>query len=182
LEIQDLISACIKSDKAAEKQLYLTYAPYIYGISRRYSRDDVQAEDYMQEGFVKIFLNLSSFDSTKGNFKNWIARIVVNNILSLKRKEKIIYVFDDAAEHLANLPDESDDIFQYEIEPEFLLQALRELPDKYSTILNLYVFENLTHKEISDLIGIKSSSVRSRYTRAKKLLRNILCEKKSIAS
>ncbi len=181
MELQNLISACIKKNRAAEKQLYLHYAPCLYGICRRYSQNDVQAEDYLQEGFLKIFSNLVSYDSSKGNFKSWMTKIVINRIFSLKRKDKIVCIFDDH-NSLVNLTEESDAVLIYDIEPEVLLNAIRELPEKYSSVLNLYVFENLSHDEISELIGIKASSVRSRFTRAKKLLKNILSENKSIAS
>ena len=182
LEINTLIAACIKKDKTAEKHLFVRYAPYIYGVCQRYSKDDAEAEDYMQEGFVKIFSNLSSFDPTKGNFQGWIARITINTIISIKRKNKIVYIFDDHSEQVANPPDQSDDLSQADITSEYLLKSIRKLPEKYSTILNLHVFENLTHNEIAQILGIKNSSVRSRFTRAKKLLKNILSETKSIAS
>ncbi len=182
MEINRLISACLNKDRAAEKALYLHYAKYLYGICRRYSRNDTQAEDYLQEGFVKIFSNLSSFDSSKGNFQSWITRITINAIFSLKRKDKLVYVLDDNTTALANMEEESDEVLNHQIEPEVLLQAIRQLPEKYSMVLNLYVFENLTHEEISGFINIETSSVRSRFTRAKKLLKNILTNNKSIAS
>jgi len=184
VEIHRIINQCLRKDRAAEKLLYLHFAKKIYGICRRYSVDDHQAEDYMQDSFVKVFNNLRQFNPQKGSFDAWIIRIVINTILSEKRyqktnrKEEYLELNDD----IFLSEEESDDHDLQHIQSLELLEAIRSLPVKYKDILNLYVFENLTHKEIANLMSIEVSSSRSRLTRAKKLLKTILSEKKIITA
>lgn len=180
MELQKVIQLCIQKDRAAEKLLYLRYVKKVYGVCRRYSVDDHQAEDYMQDGFMKVFQNLNTYDSNKGNLEGWIVRIVINSILSTKRfsknnsKEEYLDISDD----LLGMEDNSAHEENEQINATELLMAIRKLPIKYRDVLNLFVFENLTHQEIATLMSIEVSSSRSRLTRAKKMLKNIISEKK----
>lgn len=180
LELDNIIKESIAGKSGAQKTLYITYAKYIYGISRRYSIDDAQAEDYMQEGFIRIFQKLHLYKKEKGSFKSWISRVVVNNIISEKRKEKKqeIYVSDfaDDKDAILTSEDDHDKIFEEEINSSELLSAIRRLPEKYKTVLNLFIFEEMPHADIAVLLNIKSSSSRARFSRAKKMLKNILSQ------
>lgn len=179
MELKHIINQCLQKDRAAEKLLYLKFVKKIYGICRRYSVDDHQAEDYMQEGFMKAFQNLVSYDPGKGNFEGWLVRIVINTILSEKRhhKNKRKEEFLDLADDSLIAAEESDESALQPINSIELLEAIRKLPIQYRDVLNLFVFENLTHQEIASLMSIQVSSSRSRLTRAKKMLRHILSEK-----
>lgn len=180
MELDKIIERSIAGKSDAQKTLYISYAQYIYGLSRRYSIDDAQAEDYMQEGFIRIFQKLHLYKKEKGSFKSWISRVVVNNIISEKRKEKKleVYVADFADDKDVTLAsgDEEDQFFQEEINSSELLSAIRRLPEKYKTVLNLFIFEEMPHAEIAELLNIKSSSSRARFSRAKKMLKNILSQ------
>lgn len=179
LEINNIIKQCLHKDRAAEKLLYFKYVNKVYGICRRYSIDDHQAEDYMQEGFAKVFKHLDRYDADKGQLEAWIIRIVVNTILSSKRydntnrKEEYIGLTDQM---LMAVHDDQEAELR-ESNAKELLKAIRKLPIKYRDVLNLFVFENLSHKEIASLMSIEVSSSRSRLTRAKKMLRHILSNK-----
>lgn len=182
MELDTIIAKCLQRDRAAEKLLYLHFAKKVFGICRRYSNDDHEAEDYMQDGFLKVFSNLKSYDANKGHLEGWIVRIVVNTILSDKRKHKMKHqeLQTDLTDHLAVDPDESDEVLLRDIQASELLVAIRRLPIKYRDVLNLHVFENLTHQEIAQLMNIEVSSSRSRLTRAKKLLKTILTKQVTI--
>jgi len=84
-----LITRCINKDPSAEKELYYAYVKYIFGICRRYTDDQGEAEDYVQDSFAKIFKNLKQFDPKKGQFKSWVSTITAYTILSDKKKKKI---------------------------------------------------------------------------------------------
>lgn len=180
--LERIIEKCLKRDRAAEKLLYLHFAKQVFGICRRYSNDDHQAEDYMQDGFMKVFSNLKSYDAKKGHIEAWIVRIVVNTILSNKRKHKMKHqeLQTELTDHLAVAPEESDEVLFRDIQASELLTAIRQLPIKYRDVLNLFIFENLTHQEIAQLMNIEVSSSRSRLTRAKKLLKTILTKQVTI--
>lgn len=179
MNINTIIKKCIRKDRAAEKLLYLNYVKKVYGICRRYSKDDHQAEDYMQDSFIKVFEHLKKYDPKKGNLEAWIVRITINTILSEKRysknnrKEEFLGLDDN----LLNSELLKEDTNLHDINSQELLLAIRKLPIKYRDVLNLFVFENLSHQEIASLMSIETSSSRSRLTRAKKMLKNILSEK-----
>ena len=178
MNFSQIIDECINGNSSSQKLFYLHFAQHIYGIAKRYSVDDAQAEDYMQESFVKIFDKLDMYDSNKGNIKAWISRVTVNTIISdirkqSKRKEDLTD-FSDFNSFEMESEDTMENIFQEEIEAKALLSAIRQLPEKYSTVLNLFIFENLSHKEVAAILDIEPSSSRSRFVRAKKMLKKIL--------
>lgn len=183
MDLHRIIQQCIQKDRAAEKLLYLQFVHKVYGICRRYSIDDQQAEDYMQDSFIKVFQHLKRYDPYKGKLEAWIVRIVINTILSEKRfqknnrKEEYVELTDDML--IAEI--ETSDAELNDINSIELLKAIRKLPMKYKDVLNLFVFENLTHQEIASLMSIEVSSSRSRLTRAKKMLKTILSDKKITA-
>lgn len=179
MEINSIIKKCLNKDRAAEKLLYLHYVKKVFGICRRYSKDDHQAEDYMQDSFIKVFNHLHKYDPNKGSLEAWIIRITINTILSDKRftKNNRKEEFLGLTENILSSNLEEDNTSLHEINSQELLNAIRRLPNKYRDVLNLFVFENLTHQEIASLMSIETSSSRSRLTRAKKMLKNILSEK-----
>lgn len=182
MSIVGIVKKCIKRDTVAEKQLYYLFAPYIYSICKRYSKDNHQAKDYMQDGFQKIFEKLSQFDSEKGDFRNWVSRIVTNMIISDKRKQKkevIKIEFDKSHEETIVDQIEEEVVREYleVLSGEDILEALRLIPMKYSDVFNLYMIESRKHKEISELLKITESNSRSRLRRAKSMLKKILHKK-----
>ena len=174
MDINKIISKCLKGDKASEKKLYVHYAPLIYSIARRYTSFDALAKDYLQESFINVFQKLNKYDHNKGSFDSWLYTVCTNTILQQIRKEKknrnILY--------LENLPETeiTEEEFQI-IDPEELINAIRKLPEGYRMVLNLFVFEEWSHKEISQFLHITESASRSQLTRAKRLLKKILTHK-----
>ena len=147
-------------------RLYERYVGYAMAVALRYVplRDD--AEDVVQESFVKFFSNIASFDFRgEGSPKAWLLRIVVNEAISMTRKQSRLTFVDEVPEEV---PDEVPEVER--VPPAELTRMIGELPEGYRLVLNMFVFEQRSHKEIAEQLGIKESSSASQYLRAKKLL------------
>lgn len=170
-----LINDCIKGKNAAIKKLYNSYANLMFGICYRYTGNRSDAEDIMQEGFVKIFRSLESYQG-KGSFEGWMKKIMINSALGfLKNKKKYSFI-----ENTENLPDISEDNFilkeenEYEITSDQLINYIAKLPDGYRTLINMYAIENYSHKEIAQELGISENVSRTQLHRAKKMLFEVI--------
>ena len=165
----ELISGCISGSKRHFDYLYETYSYGLYGICLRYSNDEDEAKDLMQEGFIKLFLQLKTFKSEKGSFEGWMKRIFVNNAIDYYRKKKITSSIpaDQVGEELA---DEREAMPVYDLSQEQLLELIRNLPQGYRTVFNLYVIENFSHKEIAAALGISESTSKTQFFKARKML------------
>lgn len=176
MEIPQLIIACKKQDKKAQRELYEMYAPIMMAVCVRYCPNREVARDILHDGFVQVFMQISSFRS-EGSFEGWLKRIFVNLALQHYRKEKLR---SDLIENMLpsdeniSLPNEFDKYDDVDVTEEKLLSLIRELPDGYRAIFNLFVFENLSHREISRTLGISEAASRSQYARARALLQKKL--------
>lgn len=169
-EIMDyykLVKDCLKAKPEAQRQLYEHFAETMLGICYRYTKSMKDAEDVLQEGFVKVFLNLKQYRN-EGELGAWIRRIMVTTALNfLKRNRNYREQMYFPREHLH--PVVTDD-------PAVLLQAkdlaelIRQLPPGYQTIFNLHAIEGFSHVEIGELLGITDGTSRSQYARARALL------------
>jgi RNA polymerase sigma-70 factor (ECF subfamily) len=162
-----LVKNCLKGKPAAQKQLYEEFAPLMLGVCYRYTKSLPDAEDVLQEGFVRVFKFLHQYNYD-GELGGWIRRIMVNTALNyLKKSRKYQYdlLFDSTELHVVT----SDD-------PEVLLHAkelaelVRQLPTGYQTIFNLHAIEGFSHVEIGQMLGISDNTSRSQYMRARQLL------------
>lgn len=148
------------------RMLYDRYAGYLTAVCARYIRDDDEVKDILQEAFIKVFRTMDRFEYRgEGSLKAWMTRIVVNDSLKALRKKRSLPITDA----MPDFPEEDDPEFARVPMP-VLLQMIRELPDGYRTVFNLYVFEDKPHREIASLLGIKENSSASQYFHAKALL------------
>lgn len=156
-------------DKSAMQDFYILYADYLASVCARYIDNDDDLKDVLQDSMVKMLTSIGQFDYRgPGSLQAWATRIVVNQSLSfIKRKRTAAIVSLDI-----DLPDEpeKDDPPIDHIPPEVIHQMVRELPTGYRTVFNLYVFENKSHQEIAQLLGIKRDSSASQLHRAKNML------------
>ncbi|MDR2954124.1 MAG: sigma-70 family RNA polymerase sigma factor [Prevotella sp.] len=165
-----ILAGCKEQKREAQKMLYDKYARKMYSICLRYCSDADSAQDLLQDGFMKVFANISSFQE-KGSFEGWLKRIFINLALeNLRKKKNVIQTSDD----VQNIPDVVDDSTEdeemYKISEDELLKMIQELPQGYATVFNLYAIEDYSHKEIAELLGINESTSRSQYVRARQLL------------
>lgn len=163
---KELLDDIQNGDRQALHRLYCHYVGYAMAVALRYvpARDD--ANDILQDSFVKILSSISHFEYRgEGSLKGWILRIVANEALNfVKQQGKFTFVDE--------IPDEPDtgDPQVERVSQKVLTQMIGELPKGYRVVLNLFVFEQKSHKEIADLLGIKEVTSASQYLRAKKLL------------
>ena len=168
-----IIQEAIKGNTKAFKKIFDFYLPKMRPTALRYVHTEFEADDILQESFVKVFHNLSSFKH-EGSFEGWIKRIVVNTALNNYKKNKNHY-FNDQLDNIVEplFEDESSDLID-EIEPSHLMKLIEELPDGYKMVFNLYVFDELSHKEIGEALNISDGTSRSQYSKAKKLLKKMM--------
>lgn len=150
------------------RAVYSSYVRYLSAVCARYIPNDEDVKDVLQESFLRIFDGIGSFEYRgKGSLKGWLTKITVNEALKfIRRNDKIEFV--DISSHQDIQPDEEPDIDS--VPSSVIFRLIRELPDGYRTIFNLYVIENRSHKEIAALLGIKESTSASQLHRAKLLL------------
>ncbi|MEO6229416.1 MAG: sigma-70 family RNA polymerase sigma factor [Ferruginibacter sp.] len=162
-----LVKECLKQKPSAQQQLYEHFAPLMLGVCYRYTKSINDAEDILQEGFVKVYQHLSKYNAS-GELGAWIRRIMVNTALNyLKRTKRYRseMVFADMPLHAV-----SDDNPNVKLDTKELSELIRQLPTGFQTIFNLYAIEGYTHVEIGEILGISDGTSKSQYARARYLL------------
>jgi len=172
---EEVLAGCRKGDASCQEVLFKKYAPLIMTVCRRYEYAGFGASDILQESFILIFKNISSFDSTKASLETWMKKIAVNTALKVLRKRKMNFLEID--DHHIQIRDTSNEpIDPSSFSEEFLLKKIKELPDGYRSIFNLFVIEGYSHKEIAGLLEISVQTSKSQLSKAKKLLRKKLSD------
>ena len=174
MDDSQLIIACKKQDRNAQKVLYERYAPEMMAVCMRYCREEEAARDLLHDGFIRAFTQIGSF-SGKGSFEGWLRRIFVNLALENFRKEKQKNRFLEEYSYISahESGDYADDLLDIENIPrEEVLEMIRNLPSGYRTVFNLFIFEEMSHKEIARMLGINEAASRSQFFRAKTILKN----------
>lgn len=171
MDEQQLLKDCLKGDVHAQKRLYDTYARKMFGVCLRYAADQGMAEDFLQEGFIRVFTRLKSY-RMEGSFEGWMRRIMVNTSLEILRKK-------DVFRYASPLNDElqvSDPVEDVEDIPDtdLLVRLIQEMPAGFRAVFNLYAVENHSHKEIGQLLGISEGTSKSQYARARAWLQQRL--------
>lgn len=174
---RETIIECIKGRESGHAQLYRDCAPYVYTLVKRYIKDVNFRKDLMQDVFVKVFLNIQSYDDQKGDFKHWIRKVAVNECLQHCRKSRLLFVSEGLDESTQALDENGlDDSITVE-EIESLISAM---PEGYRIVFMLSVMDGYNHDEIGEQLNISASTSRSQLTRAKKwLIRHLKNEIKS---
>ncbi len=164
-----LIDALRSGKPAARRSLYEQYYRYLAAVCARYVRNDEDVKDLLQDVFIRIYTRIDTFENRgTGSLKAWCRRIAVNEALQHLRAAKRMPTTPLEESRELPEPDEAPDITT--IPQKDLLEMIRRLPDRYRTVFNLFIFEEMSHKEISGLLGIKESTSASDLHRAKALL------------
>jgi RNA polymerase sigma-70 factor (ECF subfamily) len=176
---EEMIQGCIRQKPAAQKALFDTFARKMMGVSLRYARNEADAEDILQDAFIKVFSKISQYQNN-GSFEGWIRKVVVNTALkkySVNRYTKERSHGDNSDyEHLQTEdPEVYTDLSEKEI-----LQMIHTLPDGYRMVFNLYVIEGYRHEEIGEMMGIQSGTSRSQLAKARWLLQKLIIERQKI--
>lgn len=161
----DIISGCKQGNRLAQKYFVETYSSYIYTICRRYiSREDI-AKDCLQDTLMHILKKINKYNE-QGRFKGWVSTVTVNKCIESIRKEKrnmftsVDLIPERAVDEHITMKLEHDDIMKF----------ISTIPEHYRIVINMYLVEGYSHKEIGEQLGITESSSRSMLSRAKKLI------------
>jgi RNA polymerase sigma factor (sigma-70 family) len=174
---QAILVGCINNDPSAQRELYNRYSPKMLSVCYRFSQTREDAEDMLQEGFIKIFSQIHTFQN-KGAFEGWIRRIIVHTCINFLKKNKKFS--DNVKLEYAGFLEVKEETMPSIMQARQVVECIRLLPMGYKTVLNLYALEGYSHKEISNMLDIEESTSRSQYTRAKSMLEMILVKKKII--
>jgi RNA polymerase sigma factor (sigma-70 family) len=170
-----ILKGCLINDATAQRELYNKYSAKMLAVCYRYAHNREDAEDMLQEGFIKIFLQIHTFEN-RGAFEGWIRRIIVHTCINILKKNK---KFNESVDiiHATGIQVREESVPAI-IQAKQVIECIRVLPIGYRTVLNLYAIEGYTHREISGMLDIEESTSRSQYTRAKAMLEDILIRKK----
>lgn len=165
-----LIENCINGDRKSQKALYDRFSGKMFAICLRYSKNQMDAEDILQEGFVKLYNNLNRFRG-EGSFEGWVRRIFVNTAIEHIRRKNLNTAVGEGLEN--SIADKQKSALDSLYEKD-LIKTSRTLSDGYRTVFNMYAIEGYSHKEIAGQLGITESTSKSQFSRAKALLRTII--------
>jgi RNA polymerase sigma-70 factor (ECF subfamily) len=172
--LEEIIKGCQKGKASAQKALYELYAPKMFGVCLQYCKDHTEAEDCLQEGFIKVFNNIKKFRS-EGSFEGWVRRIMVNTTIESFRKKKPVSSLEDVT--MVPVEDAEADEDAELIDAEEVYKIIRELPSKYRMVFNLYALEGLSHKEIAEILDISVGTSKSNLSRARKWIKDKITER-----
>ena len=172
-----ILSGCLQNDAGAQKELYTRYSPKMLSVCYRFAHNREDAEDMLQEGFIKVFSQVHTFQN-KGAFEGWIRRIMVHTCINHLKKNK---KFNESVDiiHASGVQVREESVPSI-VQAKQIVECIRLLPLGYRTVLNLYAIEGYSHKEISAMLDVEESTSRSQYTRAKQMLEDILIKKNII--
>ena len=169
---QHMIEGCIDGKRSFQKMLYDRFASKMLGVCMRYAKDRAEAEDMLQEGFIKVFQNIAKFKH-EGSFEGWIRRIMVFTAINCFKQRKRQYKEDFDIENY-DAPFDDDIISKISIKE--IITLVQQLPEGYRLVFNLYAVEGYTHKEISDMTGIAIGTSKSQYSRARTAMQQLLAK------
>jgi RNA polymerase sigma-70 factor (ECF subfamily) len=173
----ELIQGCIRKDRQSQKALFKLFAPKMLSVCRRYARHHMEAEDILQDGFIKVFSNIESF-KFNGSFEGWVRRIMVNTALKLVSKSAFKKETIGVEEYQDNHTDA--EIFA-KLSADDILNLVEQLPDGYRVVFNLYVIEGFSHRDIAEELQIEESTSRSQLVKARRILQKKIIDIHKIA-
>lgn len=166
----DLIQGCIEGNPVMQRELYDRFASKMYGVCLRYAGNTNDADDILQEGFIKVFKNISKFRS-EGSFEGWVRRIFINTSIEHYRKKVKSFNITEAQENTV----EDDNITALDVlAAKDIVKLVNELSPGYKAVFNLHVVEGYSHKEIADMLRISEGTSKSQLARAKGALKKLL--------
>src|SRR6476620_8653859 len=174
---EQMLAGSIKNNAAAQEALYNRFSPRMLGVCYRFAKNREDAEDMLQDGFIKVFTQLHQYRN-EGALEGWIRRIIVHTCINILKKNKkfadSVDIIHETSIHI------KEDMIPSIMQAKQVVECIRLLPLGYRTVLNLYAIEGFSHKEIASILDIEESTSRSQYTRAKAMLEDILIKKNII--
>ena len=175
---QAIIAGCLHNDAASQRELFNRYSPKMLSVCYRFAQNREDAEDMLQEGFIKVFTQMHRFQN-KGSFEGWVRRIMVHTSINfLKKYKKFTESLDVTSAENMEVKEES---IASIMQSKQVVECIRQLPIGYKTVLNLFAIEGYSHAEISALLGIQESTSRSQLVKARKMLQSQILESQKVA-
>jgi len=172
-----ILKGCLNNDPVAQRELYNRYSAKMLAVCYRYGHSREDAEDMLQEGFIKVFMQIHTFEN-RGAFEGWIRRIIVHTCINILKKNK---KFNESVDIIyATGMQVREETIPAIIQAKQVVECIRLLPIGYRTVLNLYAVEGYSHREIADMLDLEESTSRRQYTRARAMLEDILAKKRII--
>ena len=167
MSLDQLIQKCKKNDTKAQSDIYKLFSGKLFAICLKYSRNHVEAEDNLQDAFMTIFEKISQY-KYKGSFEGWLKKITVNTALQRYRNKGVFNIVNEDRSESTTLEIEDND----DVDIDFLLLIIQELPDRYRLVFNLYALDGYSHKEIAKMLDITTGTTKSNLARARLILKN----------
>ncbi len=161
-----IIDKCKQGDRQAAEKIYQIFSAKMFALCLRFSKDRADAEDTLQDGFIKIFTSIGQY-AGKGSFEGWMKRIMINTAMEKFRKNSPLQI----VEELPEIEDNEDIDEEVSIPEEVLADFVNQLPERYKMVFNLYVIEEMSHKDIAVLLGINEGTSKSNLARAREILK-----------
>ena len=176
-----IIDGCIAGERRSQQRVYELFYGKMMAVCLRYTKNHDQAKDILQDGFIKVFRSMEKFNR-EGSFEGWIRRIMVNTAIDYFRRAKNAYLLLGEERSIEDFGDQDEeDTIEDEapeevldLKPADVINAMQKLTPAYRTVFNLYVFEEMTHKEIAELLGINIGTSKSNLAKAKHNLKKLL--------
>jgi RNA polymerase sigma-70 factor (ECF subfamily) len=176
-----LVDGCISGDRRCQQRVHELFYGKMMAVCLRYTKNHDQAKDILQDGFIKVFRSLEKFNRD-GSFEGWIRRIMVNTAIDHFRRTKNSYLLLGEERSIEEFGDQDEeDVMEEEreedgmdLKPADVINAMQKLTPAYRTVFNLYIFEEMTHKEIADSLGISIGTSKSNLAKAKQNLKKFL--------
>jgi len=174
VSLDQLVERCKHNDAQAQSQLYKLYASKLFSVCLKYSRNYVEAEDNLQDAYLTIFKKIGQFKS-KGSLEGWMKRITINTALQHYRSVGVFDIInEDQIEDVTIEVDDDDDM-----NIDYLLNIIQELPDRYRLVFNLYALDDYSHKEIAAMLTISIGTSKSNLARARMILKEKIKQHKA---
>lgn len=172
---KELIEGCLANDPKAQEFLYKRFSRRMYGVCLRYARNTLEADDILQEGFIKVFTFLKDFRQD-GSLEGWIRRTIINTAINYYHSKENEWK-ETTIDKAVTFSSDTEDALS-KISAEDLLQLIRQLPEGYRMVFNLYVIEGYNHQEISEMLNISENTSKSQLSRARGALQEKLAQRK----
>jgi RNA polymerase sigma-70 factor (ECF subfamily) len=171
--LANILKACLKGDRRSQQQLYQLFVAKLYGVCLRYSDNEEEAKEILQEGFIKIFTNLKQFKN-KGSLEGWMRRIMINTAMEYFRKNSNFLLYDNDTK-LESVQVKYEHVIE-DLNKKDLLKMIQDLTPQYRMVFNLYAIEGYSHQEIAEILNISEGTSKSNLSRARALLKRRINE------
>lgn len=177
-QLKVLVTGCIRNNRKSQEIVYKMFYGKMMAVCRRYTRNDDQAKDILQDGFIKVFKNIDKFNF-QGSFEGWVRRIIVNTAIDFTRKAKTDYLLMNDGQKIEDfendlLDEQDEEEYESPFKVADVIKGMEQLSNAYRTVFNLYVFENFSHQEIADALSISVGTSKSNLAKARANLKKIL--------